>query len=240
MKIAVYVEGLTELIFVREFLIKWYGYDGSIIGLECFELRSSKTNPADYSYGNKDSERFYTIVNTGGDVMALSKALENASNHRNSGYDRVIVLRDMYCEDYKKRQPGQIIDLELNNRFIEGAQKSIDNKNFNGYVYCYFAVMEIEAWILGMGWYLVKHHSTLTQDYLLTKLKFDLNVDPETSEYHPAVRLKRIYEDVGLDYRKHESELNSIMGCLDKNDFQMLLDLGKCDSFSKFVKSLTN
>ena len=184
MKIAVYVEGQTELIFVREFLLKWYGYDTAVLGLDCYELRSSESHPTEYSYGDTNSERFYTIVNTGGDVMALSKALENAPEHRNRGYDRVIVLRDMYSKPYKEYQPGKIIDPDLNNLFIIGAQRAINSKAFGGYVHCHFAIMEVEAWLLGMGWYLEKVDSTLTQEYLMEELAFNLENDPELNEYN--------------------------------------------------------
>ena len=34
-KLAVFVEGQTELIFVREFLKKWYNYDANVVGFDC-------------------------------------------------------------------------------------------------------------------------------------------------------------------------------------------------------------
>lgn len=240
MKIAVYVEGQTELIFVREFLLKWYGYDSSAVGLECIELRSTEAIPTDYSFGSTASERFYTIVNTGGDVMALSKALENAPKHRNLGYKRILVLRDMYCDTYKSAQQGQVIDPELNRRFIEGAQKAIDYRDFQGFVYCHFAIMEIEAWLLGMGWYLEKVDPLLNQDQLLRDLDLNLNLDPEVNEYHPAQRLSNIYAHVGKAYDKHKHDVNSIMSHLDRSDFEMLLELEKCASFNTFVRNLTH
>jgi hypothetical protein len=35
-KVAVFVEGQTELVFVRELLAKWFGYDADVIGFECY------------------------------------------------------------------------------------------------------------------------------------------------------------------------------------------------------------
>ena len=40
-RLAVFVEGQTELVFVREFLKQWYGYDASVIGLASEHARLS-------------------------------------------------------------------------------------------------------------------------------------------------------------------------------------------------------
>ncbi|MDE6339527.1 MAG: DUF4276 family protein [Muribaculaceae bacterium] len=240
MRIAVYVEGQTELIFIREFLRKWYNYDSSKLGFRCYRLQSEQMCKTEFSFGNNSSERFYIIVNAGGDKKALSKALDNAQNHRDLGFDRVLVLRDMYSEQYKEAQPEQVIDDNIIKHFIVDAQDSIKDKKFNGFVHCHFAIMEVEAWLLGMGWYLQKVDKSLTQDCLLKELKFDLEADPETTVYHPAQRLTDIYEHVGKIYDKHKHDVNSIMSHFDKTDFQLLLDLDKCASFNAFIGNLTN
>ncbi|MDE5663674.1 MAG: DUF4276 family protein [Muribaculaceae bacterium] len=238
MKVAVYVEGQTELIFVREFLLKWFIYDSSEIGFECYELRDANPNETEYRFGSRESQRFYTIVNVGCDARALSKALATAPRHINQGYDKVIVLRDMYSDQYKSVNPDRTVSQRLNTMFIEGAQKSINSKTLQGYVYCQFAIMEIEAWLLGMGWYLTKTDSRLTQNYLKDNLKFNMDTDPETTIYHPAQRLKEIYRSVHMDYDKHSQEVNSIMSHLDKQDFELLLELDRCASFNSFVNQL--
>lgn len=238
MKVAVYVEGQTELIFVREFLLKWFEYDSSEIGFECYELRNSDPNETEYRFGSRESKRFYTIVNVGCDARALSKALDTAPRHRNQGYDKVVVLRDMYSDQYKSVNPARTVSRRLNMMFIEGAQKSIDSKDLKNYVYCQFAIMETEAWLLGMGWYLEKTDSSLTQINLKKKLKYDMDSDPETTVYHPAQRLKEIYRSVNKDYDKHSQEVNSIMSHLDKQDFELLLELDRCESFNRFVTRL--
>ncbi|MDE5806478.1 MAG: hypothetical protein K2H76_00040, partial [Muribaculaceae bacterium] len=131
------------------------------------------------------------------------------------------------------------IDSALSNRFIKGSNASISEKGFAGFVFCHFAIMEVEAWILGMGWYLAKHDASLTQSFLFSELDFDLEKDPEITEYHPARRLKEIYRLIGLDYDKHAGEVNSIMSKLEKSDFELLLELNKCPSFKVFKENLT-
>lgn len=240
MKIAVYVEGQTELIFVREFLLKWYDYNISRVGIRCFELRDVEPgHQTEYPFGDKNAERFYTIVNVGCDTRVLSKALDNASLCRNCGYDKVIALRDMYSDNYKSVQPNRAIDPAINARFITRAQKTISEKGFDDYVFCHFAIMEVEAWLLGMGWFLESIHPSLTKQSLSKHLNFNLDNDPETTEYHPETCLKKICKYVGSDYDKHAHEVNAIMSHISKADFEKLLTLDKCDSFKKFKENLT-
>ena len=37
--IAVFVEGQTELVFAREFLLKWFEYDANQVGVDCYSLK---------------------------------------------------------------------------------------------------------------------------------------------------------------------------------------------------------
>lgn len=245
MKIAVYVEGQAELIFVRELLLKWFQYDSARIGLKCYNLHGEEPpgHETDYSFGNPDSENYYIIINVGNDASVLSKALDNAQRHKNTGFTRIVALRDMYCDNYHRfaydaGKPRTIIS-ELNNRFINGARESIDRKSHSCFVYICFAIMEIEAWLLGMGWFLERIDSRLSQNFLKDTIGYDLDKDVETTEYHPACMLDNIYKTIGLRYDKHSSDVNSIMGNLDLSDFQMLLCMPKCDSFKRFVACLT-
>ena len=240
MKIAVYVEGNTELIFVREFLRKWYCYDSSKVGFSCFELRKSTSYETEYNFGSQESERHYTIVNVGNDSRALSKALDNAPAHRNRDFDLIIVLRDMYSEEYRAYQKQRRVDLELNEKFIKSAAYAIDRKGFEGFVHCRFAIMETEAWLLGIGWFLEKIDPSMTQSFMLEHLDFNLEEDPETCIFHPAKLLKDIFVEIGSGYDKHSHEVNSIMSYLDKGDFEMLIESGHCASFKTFVEILTS
>ncbi|MBD5356467.1 MAG: DUF4276 family protein [Bacteroides sp.] len=239
MKIAVYVEGHTELIFVCEFLRKWYDNDPSKVCIRYEYLNGVRPIKKNLEFGDKHSQRIYIIVNAGNDTTALSGAFKTASNRKSNGLDRILVLRDMYSKKYRQDKKQRGIDPIRNNKFINEAQSEINKRGFKGYVYCHFAIMEIEAWFLGMGWYFQKVDSSFTPDYLLSQLKFDLKDDPETKYYHPVKWMEKIYKHFGSNYRKHEKEVNSIMSNLDKSDFETLFRSGKCASFNSFVVNLT-
>lgn len=240
MKIAVYVEGKTELIFLCHFLRKWFDNDPSKVCIRYWELDGVRPIKNDLTFGDSHSLHSYAIINAGNDDKSLSEALKSASNQKNIGFDKVLVLRDMYSEKYKEGIRRSAIDKARNDLFIQFAQRAIDDRNLTDFVHCHFAIMEIEAWILGMGWYLQKVDPILTPDYLLSALKLDLNKDPEICFYHPTKRLKKIYGHIGSYYSKREDQVISIMSHLEKPDFQLLLDLNKCASFNAFVGNLTN
>ncbi len=241
MKIAVYVEGQTELIFVCEILRKWYDNNPAKVGIRYWNLSGVNPIKKDLTFGGVDSERFYVIVNAGNDVKTLAEALKRTASHKENGFDRVLVLRDMFSKAYDDYNPliPRNIDASLNQAFIDGAQRAIDEKGYDGFLKCHFAIMELEAWFLGMGWYLQRENSMLTPAYLLSSLRFDLSKDPETTIYHPANRLKKIYKHIGLRYRKREDEVNKIMSYLNKADFEGLIICGKCKSFREFIQNLT-
>ena len=57
----------------------------------------------------------------------------------------------------------------------------------------HFAIMEVEAWLLGMHDYLLSVDKRLTGDYIKESTGIDLDADPEKTIVHPAVELGRIY-----------------------------------------------
>lgn len=244
MKIAVYVEGHTELIFVRELLLKWYDYDATKVGFRCYNLRDSAipTYTTDYPFGDINSTYFYEIVNVGNDASVLSASIKNARRYQNLHYDRIVALRDMFsdtyhCESYRLCGERKIHP-SLNERFKDGAMKSIKQRQLSDFISINFAIMEIECWLLGMGWYLEKEDKLLNQTYLCDNLGLNLDEDQETTVYHPAEMLSNIYQNIGKRYCKHEGDVNSIMSKLERNDFEMLLQLPKCNSFNTFMAQL--
>ena len=92
-RLAAFVEGQTELVFVREFLKQWYGYDASVIGFACYSLQNNEFRDAEYQYGRILSRLAYLV---------------------SQGYQLVIGLRDMYSKQYVQDAGGHVIDEKVN------------------------------------------------------------------------------------------------------------------------------
>lgn len=226
-KVALFVEGLAEQVFVRDFLIKWYDWDGSKVGLTCYKLHAGNEYDAPYPYGTADSENYFQIFNVGNDNSVLSVMLDRADWLHKAGYTLVVGLRDMFSKVYHQKtfqkNNERVIDPELNEKFIQSAKETIAASSKSLELQMHFAIMEVEAWLLGMPRFM---------EFLQ-----DIN-DPETDIYHPAEKLKELMEAMGSGYDKHSKDIESIIGDLEKKDYLALYESGICQSFRKFVNVL--
>ncbi len=99
-KFAIFVEGQTELITVREFLLREFSY---LISLECRTLfKASELKKAEYDFPNPAAHIHFQIVNVGNDNAVLSRILVREGHMWTAGYERIIGLRDMYSQAYKE------------------------------------------------------------------------------------------------------------------------------------------
>lgn len=245
-RIAIFVEGHGELIFVREFLLKWFEWN---VEVQCLEVRSSNYFPTEYDNLNPTASFHFQIWNVGSDLNVLPEMKRRANKLFNNGYTKIVGLRDMFGDQYKKllekRNRRQEIDNELNNKIQFSNENQI--KDFltemqltENCIQMCFSIMELEAWILSFSDLQARIDTQLTNDFIYKNLNINLlEIDTETTFFHPKEKLKAIWELVGKNYGKHQKEMNEIMGHLDKNDFEELLESGKCNSFKHFVTSLT-
>lgn len=237
-KIAIFVEGQTEYIFVRDFLCAWYEYDVQKLGLECYQFNGNNKNTIPYPFGSKDSENFYLIYNVGNDRSVVSKMLKEVPRLQNCGYNQIVGLNDMYGDDYHASVKNRQIDINIIQKFKNERNRVIQMKKLDHLVKSYFAIMEVEAWFLGMYEYLQTIDPRLTPELIKAKLGTDVTDDPEVTVYHPAKLLNDIYNLVGKNYDKHEREICAITSVLSKTSYTELRKSGKCQSFKDFTDNI--
>lgn len=233
-KTAIFVEGQTELIFVREMLLKMFSYQN--VSLECYTLfTDSNFNTTEYAYPNTEANYYFQIINVGNDTSVITRMIHRQQRLLNSGFSKIIGLRDMYSRDYRRYSIGSKIDPELNKKFISAHRKQITEDNV-----CFvFAIMEIEAWILGFRCIYETLGEDFTRDYIKNQLGFDLITDdPETEFYHPAEQLAALLNLASKKYAKRKSDVNSLVSSINKADYIELLASKKCDSFREFCSFL--
>lgn len=229
-KTVIFVEGQTELIFVREFLLTFFNYDG--IALECFTLFSEgKHTPTEYCFPNDAADNYYQIVNVGNDKGVLSRMLRREKHLIESGFTKIIGLRDMYSQEYKEIVKNGKIDLEVNQQFINGVKSQIKLP----YMYFCYAIMEIESWLLGIGAWINRFDSKLTDEYLVSEFKYSLiDIDPEVDFFHPSKKVEKIFALVDKNYNKSKGDIHSIVSLLKTQDYTDFLHSSKCKSFKEF------
>ncbi|MFQ5561713.1 MAG: hypothetical protein ACE5FU_14180, partial [Nitrospinota bacterium] len=111
----------------------------------------------------------------------LIRLLEREQQLWKSGYEKIIGLRDMYSDSYLKI--SKTIIPEVNDRFIQANQKALRNRatHPDKISFC-FAIMETEAWMLGLYEFFSKIDARLIPKFIKENLGIDLeNDDPETT-----------------------------------------------------------
>ncbi|MFK7796472.1 MAG: hypothetical protein AB8E82_03385 [Aureispira sp.] len=224
-KIAVFVEGQTELIFTRELILKCYEWQN--VQLECYSLfNDADLNTEDYPFSNPNASIYYQLLNIGNDKKVLSSILKREKYlfSNNQAFDKIIGLRDMYSKEYRELTTNHTISPELNQRFIDSHKTTIEARAAQPNKIAFqFSIMELEAWFLGMDELIFRVEDTLTNEALIHKLEMDLvAIDPENTIFNPAKRLNAILELAGSGYNKKKDEVNTWMGHIAKEDFCVL------------------
>lgn len=231
-KIAIFVEGQAELIFVRELLLKCFDYQ---VDIECRTLfAENNLNKAEYDFPNDEATSHIQIINVGMDGNVLTRILSREQFLINAGYENIIGLRDMYSKAYRDAARNQLVDPTLNENFVKGSSDTIQQRarRPESMNFC-FAIMELEAWWLGI--------TSLWSDLdpLVIKKYESAFINPE-SVFHPAALIDRLYQTQNSTYSKSKGDVESIVSRIDKEHYAELYESQRCRSFCEFVTTSTN
>lgn len=237
-KTAIFVEGQTELIFVRELLLRYFEYQN--IRLECFHLAAEgnmKSAPHDFFV--PDARFYFQIISVGNDKAVLSNLLKREKSIWKSGFNRAIGLRDMYSEEYRNMADIREVLPTISEQFIAGYTEQIKTAAQPENIFFRFAIMETEAWLLALPQVFESIDVRLSTKLIKENLGFDLDdIDPEAVFFHPANFVEQIFELIGRTYRKKEGDIEALVSSLGKSDYQQLLCSGKCGSFKHFFETI--
>lgn len=207
-KMAIFVEGLTELIFVERLLKEIIGDNKLIIQTEIGEGGSSRNKPRLYRIIKGQNPRigaeFYVlIVNCGSDTKVVSDIRDRREGLKNGGFQSIVGIRDVY-PNIKRSDIQKSIHLMEKRVAIQDITVKI-----------IFAIMEIETFFILDGSHFLKTDDRLTSDFIKINIGFDPQTDDIEARDKPSVDLDRIYRLVGSSYEKSESAITEIVSKLD-------------------------
>ncbi|BBD54853.1 DUF4276 family protein [Planktothrix agardhii 1806] len=227
-KLAIFVEGQTEQIFVREFL-KSFASQHSI-SIEEADMRGKKkirtVTLIKHEPPNPETEFYILVYNSGSDEIVNSDMRELRSKLTNNGYEKIIGLRDLYPKNISEKAT-------LERSF----QSSLRNQPGIP-IHLIFAVMEFEAWFLAEWTHFQKIDPRLTTDFIQQEFGFNPEIDNMENRPHPAEDLDLIYQRVGRCYDKTKAQVEEIVSNLDF-DFICLDVVNRVDQLKLFVKQIT-
>lgn len=207
-KIAIFVEGWTEFIFVARLLEEMQGF-----GKVHLELKTQHGGLFhDYrSQGVPDefAEFWVLLVNCCCDGKVKPAILERRDLLINSGYELVIGLQDLHPKpfvDWQRVEDG------LNSGLADHALK----------VRISLEVMEAEAWFLNESTHFEKLDPSLTIQRIAESTGFNPASDiAESGVPLPAKMLERIYRLAELRYDKKQAEIHRTVAALDFSEIYL-------------------
>ena len=221
-KIAIFVEGLTETSFIKKLIAKRYGKSP-------YRMNGRKLRKWEYISLQLGGDSIglaydFIIVELPSYDKLFSYVIDSSAGMiRKQGYDLLIGLRDLHPND---RSDKDII-IRFNDKMLAGNSE-------RSKIALILAVMETEAWFLCDHSVFERIEPKLTSDKIKSELKIDLvNDDPELTLEKPAETLNRILQLSGMGYKKKQEEVDTVVNNIDFN--YLFSCTGKIDSFFKFL-----
>jgi hypothetical protein len=205
-KIAIFVEGQTEQLFVERLITEIVGAKEIVIEKRKLTGRScSKPQWIGLytSAPNLGSRYFVLIMDCSGYPKVKSAIRDNYEKLVSNEYSAIIGIRDVYPE-FKYTEISKL-RLGLNCRLRTNPIQ----------VVFALGVMEIETWFICEHTHLCRVDSTLTVARIKANLGFDPSVDDIQLRAIPSDDLDAIYQLVGQRYQKDHISMQVLLNRLD-------------------------
>lgn len=223
-KIAIFVEGQTERIFVVKFLSEFLGGEQNFSRIEEKYFGSKGTKllaTRDYPNAN-----FYILIfDTSGDGNVIPTLMERAENMVNGeGYHYLLAIEDLYDRPKNKMRT-----------VLQSFENAVSQFSFRDKIRFILAIMEIEAWFVADYNIFCRINKIATPEFIKNKLNVDLiNQNPE-SHRHPSGIVNKIYRLFGQQYKKREKQSYEIVHNIDFDFLYSDEILKKVKSWGYFV-----
>ncbi len=205
-KLAIFVEGQTELLFAESLLLEVAGTAN--LAIEKRRMLHRKNGRRimsciEASAGPGAKKYFVMIVDCGSDERVKSDILERYDGIAQQGYQAIIGIRDVYPQFKRQETAGLRTGLRM---FLKTSPIE---------VLFVLGVMEIEAWFIAEHTHFQRIAACLTAERVTAELGLDPSLDDVSLLEHPAESIDRVYRLGGLSYTKRKSETLRTIRALD-------------------------
>ena len=194
-KLAVFVEGYTEMLFVERLILEIAGAHNVII--EQREIRGGskvkRTMSVVKAAKPATGQKYYVlIVVCGGDHQVKTRIREEHENLTRNDYTKIIGMRDVRPDFTYEQVPQLEVGLR---KYIKTSLVPVE---------FILAVMEVEAWFLAEFNHFLKIDPAITVSAIKAKLGFDPELDDLALRTNPTVDLNAAYMIAGKRYEKSQ------------------------------------
>lgn len=227
-KLAIFVEGLTEQILVRQLLQSVLGQNR--IAIQTVKITGGHNVRMSFTvmraaHVEKPTDYYIMIYDCGGETNVKGYLMTHRKKLVSNGYSMIMGLRDVYPNFQREDVP----------KLMRGLNYRLPQKGAATHIY--LAVMETEAWFLGEYRHLKKVSPKLTPEFIEKHLGFNPRTENMEERDQPAADMKAAYQLVGHDYTKKRDRLNAVVKKLDFRYFTHRL-ADKMPSLGAFVDGL--
>lgn len=227
-KLAIFVEGLTEQILVRQMLQALL--DRNRIAIQAVKITGGHNVRMSFTvmkaaHVNRQTDYYVLIYDCGGETNVKSYMLAHRQKLVSNGYQMVLGLRDVY-PNFERKEVDKL---------QKGLNYRLPQKRARTHIH--LAIMETEAWFLGEFHHLKRVSGKLTPEFIEKHLGFNPRTADIEARESPTHDLKAVYQLAGVDYTKKRDRLNAVVRKLDFKYFTH----GLCErmpSLDKFVSEL--
>jgi hypothetical protein len=224
-KLAIFVEGKTEQIFVKKLLTEIAGK--LHISIEIKSRKNSNSAKVIMKDTVTSATKFYVLIyNSCNDETVISDIKELYKSLSLEGYERILGLRDVYPIPIAEKS-------KLQRRLTYSLPKGVIPINI------VLAVMEVEAWFLAEYNHFIKIDPSLTPDTIQAIFGFNPQTDDMEARLKPSDDIKNIYNQVGKGYDKNEKQLNRLAANLDY-EFIYIKLVNSVPSLGEFIRYIDN
>jgi len=204
-KLALFVEGQTELIFCEYLIQVLFGELNYAIQTQRASGRKKArqiTTITAKENGNNGADYYFLIRDCGNDRSVISDLRDDSNSLFVQGYELALGIRDLFPD-------FSVDDLE---RFEKGLQQTLENCSIP--ITPIIAVVETETWFL----FEYKHFKKLDPKLTPTQIRSERGIDVKKDNFEvdecSASKLASIYSLAGIDYDKSEKVVLRIMNSM--------------------------
>jgi hypothetical protein len=224
-RMAIFVEGQTEQLFVTKLLTEIAGEKNISIEQEKAITKNGNRLFSVIHASKNLNKRYYVLIrDSGNDELVQSDIRDSCENLAKKNYEKILCLRDVYPKTF-----ADIPKLEL------GLRYGIPTRFIP--IHIILAIMEVEAWFLAETTHFSRIHPSLTNDLIKRNLNFDPETDDVESRPHPSQDLDYIYGLAGFAYNKRKTKVQRTIQVLDYSAIYLTL-IGKVKNLKKLIDQI--
>jgi hypothetical protein len=227
-KVAIFVEGLTEQLFVIELIKHLFGKNCITIDIMQFTGKAGARNISIIKGANISQDtlyyfRIYDCHGGGNKSTVKSDLSEQLSGLLKQSFSSIIGIRDVYpLTDIIKLRQMMSANIPVSNIPIK----------------IILAINEVEAWFIAEENHYQVISSILTINLVNSIAKIDIRKDTTETILHPAGVLHDIYKCAGLSYiNKKTNQIQRTVNALDYNNLFSNVS-SRNNSFKELLDSL--